>query len=759
MYSASPTFRSIGPRQLLKERLLVCTCVGLLLGGCAQELNGSDNSARSTEQSVVYGDDNRLDYYEATPAFQDLTRQSIVALMRRSGLDRTDADSFTPTGRTLGQRRNLCEGERFAEQPAVAFCSGTLIAPDLVLTAGHCVESQSECLTTELVFNYYYTTAEELETITADDVFTCRTLVAQVNTDDLDYAILQLDRPVGPDRAPVAVRTADAPLEVGAGLTVVGFGSGLPAKVDSGGIVTDNRSDEQDYFQATLDTFGGNSGSGIFDETRTLVGILVRGETDYITVDGCQRVNVLSERNRTNGEDGTYVGRALEHLCTTPFATDELCPSGQSFVCGACSSDDDCQGGRRCLLPTEGSGAEGSGMEGSGVVPPAGICVESCTRDRDCPGGTDLECVDGVCVAEAPAACVSLELRAFERCAPLERAGEACDIADRCVEDACVPRLRGDRCETATEIPTLSARYEPLQLAGFSDLVAGSCAGAGAERVFSFRVDAPMQLVAQAGSVEEDELDTVLYLRSGACDELAAEIACRDDSTPPGDNGSRLNVVLQPGEYFLFFDSYEQSDADGWLELTFTPACQASCEAEATRCSNGLPQRCDFNETLECGIWRDRPACSSDEECVAGECVEVEVEEPDVVDDVETDNAGDADTFESDASSEDAAEFDVGEEDLDAGSGDDTDEDVEDDARPDAGSEPDPDTIPGEEVDAGQDTAADEGSGISAAELGGGGGCQVVGSSEQPLPFGFVGMMVSGLFFVRRRNNAVSHAA
>ncbi len=43
---------------------------------------------------------------------------------------------------------------------------------------------------------------------------------------------------------------------LGERVTVIGFGSGIPAKVDQGGFVIDPRDSIQDYFVASTDTFG-----------------------------------------------------------------------------------------------------------------------------------------------------------------------------------------------------------------------------------------------------------------------------------------------------------------------------------------------------------------------------------------------------------------------------------------------------------------------------------------------------------------------
>src|SRR3712207_7230060 len=71
--------------------------------------------------------------------------------------------------------------------------------------------------------------------------------------------------------------------------------SGLPTKIADGArVVRANAS----FFEADLDTFGGNSGSPVFDaRTNTVLGLLVRGATDYRARGSC---NVRSESTRLN---------------------------------------------------------------------------------------------------------------------------------------------------------------------------------------------------------------------------------------------------------------------------------------------------------------------------------------------------------------------------------------------------------------------------------------------------------------------------
>ena len=64
------------------------------------------------------------------------------------------------------------------------------------------------------------------------------------------------------------------------------------------------------FFVCNLDTYGGNSGSPVFNSsTHELEGILVRGETDFIvTENGCRKSNVCPQNDPNfvcRGEDCT----------------------------------------------------------------------------------------------------------------------------------------------------------------------------------------------------------------------------------------------------------------------------------------------------------------------------------------------------------------------------------------------------------------------------------------------------------------------
>jgi V8-like Glu-specific endopeptidase len=305
------------------SRSIVLLC-GLAASGCAMldeaHAPPADDKLGEAESPVVYGTDNRTDVYaHADATLRALAQQATVALMNPSDFNASNPNNVTFNGPTLQQAQNLCSSQRFLSDPTPAFCSGTLIDDDLVLTAGHCITSASACSSTRFVFKFYRPSATTLETVTTADIFSCQSIVvrqqAVVNGRNLDYAIVRIDRPATPRFSPAPIRAATGPLAAGQNVTVIGSGSGIPFKIDSGGSVRDPRAGTLDYFVASTDTFGGNSGSGVYEMSGyTVAGILVRGETDYVSSGSCRVVNVCTETG-CRGEDITYVRPAVDAYC------------------------------------------------------------------------------------------------------------------------------------------------------------------------------------------------------------------------------------------------------------------------------------------------------------------------------------------------------------------------------------------------------------------------------------------------------------
>jgi hypothetical protein len=122
-----------------------------------------------------------------------------------------------------------------------------------------------------------------------------------------DWALVKLSQSVPASLAAPAEKWRQDPVELDQDIFVIGYPSGLPLKYAPGSRIRDTAANA--YFVANLDTFGGNSGSGVFDaQTRDLIGVLVRGETDYFMddADNCRRAYPCTDTG-CRGEDVTRI--------------------------------------------------------------------------------------------------------------------------------------------------------------------------------------------------------------------------------------------------------------------------------------------------------------------------------------------------------------------------------------------------------------------------------------------------------------------
>ncbi len=260
---------------------------------------------------VIYGADDRIDLYQTENAKLKSMADSTVALMQASSVKSEGAVSRLVT-EPYGTGNGLCKEEPFYDQVTAAFCSGSLVAPDIIMTAGHCVTSESACTGTKFVFGFAVKEKGKMPlTVATTDVYGCKKLLGreQVN-DGADWALIKLDRPVT-GHAVLKLNLAGT-IANKTPIVVIGHPAGLPTKIAGGSEVRD--ASKNGYFTANLDTYGGNSGSAVFNAKTGLVeGILVRGENDYVYRGGC-RVSQVCTNEGCRGEDVTKINEVTAKL-------------------------------------------------------------------------------------------------------------------------------------------------------------------------------------------------------------------------------------------------------------------------------------------------------------------------------------------------------------------------------------------------------------------------------------------------------------
>jgi V8-like Glu-specific endopeptidase len=265
---------------------------------------------------LIYGNDDRyeVDQYTDSEFIEKAAAVAMRVPARKLTENTSDPTILNFLSRKLKQViPQLCQTERFIEQPSVGDCSGFLIAPNILVTAGHCASNANECADNNWVFDF----KEGTTSFKKANVYSCKRILYQKNSytekEVKDYAVIELDRFVA-GRTPLSFRKSGI-VALETPLVVIGHPLGLPMKISDGARVTPMNDLERErtlhswwlrrnYFTTNLDSYGGNSGSPVFNKTTGLVeGILIQGAEDFVFN---EETRCLESRHLSNASLNSY---------------------------------------------------------------------------------------------------------------------------------------------------------------------------------------------------------------------------------------------------------------------------------------------------------------------------------------------------------------------------------------------------------------------------------------------------------------------
>ncbi len=222
-----------------------------------------------------------LEYYAM--GNRQTVAKSVVLLVHKNQVP----TNSPPTTQTFGQ--TLC-AVNCANQPAVMgiSCTGVLVAPDVVATAGHCVNQFGSATNIRVIFGYRYNNLVSAgqgtkPVITAANIYEGKEIIGIYHhrcmrgQNHLDWGLIRLKLKSG-ETAVTGIQPATisptliTQSNVNDPVYVLGYPMGLPLKLSDQGKV---KNVQANYFDSTTVCVAGqSSGSPVFNNSNNIVGLV-----------------------------------------------------------------------------------------------------------------------------------------------------------------------------------------------------------------------------------------------------------------------------------------------------------------------------------------------------------------------------------------------------------------------------------------------------------------------------------------------------
>jgi len=197
-------------------------------------LSAPNAMAKDASTRVIYGNDDRKDLVDSRDMAHLRLAESTAALVMNDKFIVQPNGSARIDTQVFGSAYQLCLDEPFFDQPVGAFCTGFLVGPDLLATAGHCISSEARCKKTSVVFDFEIDVPRrDPALVSTQNIYRCQSVIeTKVLPSGEDWALIRLDRPVV-NRQPLRLRSQGR-ATAGDSLFVVGHPAGLPKKIADG---------------------------------------------------------------------------------------------------------------------------------------------------------------------------------------------------------------------------------------------------------------------------------------------------------------------------------------------------------------------------------------------------------------------------------------------------------------------------------------------------------------------------------------------